>query len=98
MWSPQEGTVATYVVAGTSTIEKMLRASMANTIVLLEGVLEAENEIDRATVGRIKGLGLNLATLPRDTLYQLQDGIIVELRTKEGRVIQVMSKQKINIE
>jgi len=36
---------------------------MANTIALLEGVLITENEINRAVVGRIKGLGLNLAAL-----------------------------------
>ena len=41
---------------------------MANTIVLVEGELTTENEDDRATVSRIKGLGLNLATLPRDTI------------------------------
>lgn len=76
----------------------MLHVRMANTIVLSKGALAAENEIDRAAVGRIKGLGLNLAALPRDTLYQLQDGITVELHTREGHVIQVMSEQNINIE
>lgn len=60
---------------------------MANTIVLLRGALTTENEVNRAVVGRIKGLGLNLATLLRDTLYQLQNGIIVELHTREGHAI-----------
>jgi len=30
---------------------------MANTIVLPEGALAAENEIDKAAVGKIRGLG-----------------------------------------
>lgn len=42
---------------------------MANTIKLPEGALIVESIEDKAVVGRIKGLGLNLATLPRDTLH-----------------------------
>lgn len=53
---------------------------------------------DRATVGQIKGLGLNLAALLRDILYHLQDRAIVELRAREGRVMQMLSEQRINIE
>ena len=60
---------------------------MANTIMLSEGALKAENEDDRAAVRRIKGLGLNLAALLRDTLYQLQAGITTELYAREGRAI-----------
>lgn len=41
----------------------------ANTIVLLEGALIAKSEENRAVMGWIKGLGLNLASLPQDTLY-----------------------------
>ena len=79
MQAPQEGTVAAYGVAGTSTAEQLLRAKMANTIVLSEGALIVESEEDRAVVGQMKGLGLNLAALSWDTLYQLQDDITVEL-------------------
>ena len=64
MWPPQKGTIATCVATGTSATDQMLHARMDNTIVLLEGALVAENEIDRAVVGKIKGLGLNLAALP----------------------------------
>ena len=46
----------------------------------------------------IKGLGLNLVALPRETLYLLQDGIMTELCARESRAIQVLSEQKINIE
>jgi len=70
---------------------------MANTIVLPEGALLVKKEDDRATMSKIKGLGLNLAALLRDTLYKLQDGIIAELRAKEGHTIKVMSEPKINI-
>lgn len=94
----QERTIATYSAASTSTAKQLLRTKMANTIVLPEGVLAAETETDKAAVGRITGLGLNLAALPRDTLYQLQDGITVELRAREGRTIQVMNEKNINIE
>lgn len=63
VWPPQEGIVVPYGVKGTIVMEQLLRAEMANTIVLLEGALTTESEEDRAVVGRIKGLGLNLATL-----------------------------------
>ena len=76
---PEEGTIATYSTIGTSAVEQLLRANMANTAVLPEGALTTEKEDDRATVGRIMGLGLNLVALPRDTLYQLQYGITTEL-------------------
>jgi len=36
---------------------------MTNTFVFPEGALAATNEFDRAAVGMIKGLGLNLAAL-----------------------------------
>jgi len=65
----------------------MLRARMANTIVLPEGALVSENAMDRVTTNMMKGLGLNLASLLRETLYQLQDDIITELHTRERRAI-----------
>ena len=46
----------------------------------------------------MKCIGLNLVSLPRDTLYQLQDGITVELCARESHTIQFLSEQKINIE
>lgn len=60
---------------------------MDNTIVLPEGALIVESTEDRGVVGRIKGLGLKLATLPRDTLYQLEDEAITELHVREGRIV-----------
>jgi len=44
---------------------------MVHTIVILEGALIAENEEDTTIVGQLTGLGLNLATLPQESLYQL---------------------------
>ena len=64
----QEGTIATYDVAGTSTMEQLLRAKMANTIMLPKGALTTQSMEDRTIVGRIKGVGLNLAALPWDIL------------------------------
>ncbi len=46
----------------------------------------------------LKGLNINLTTLPRDTLYVLQDGITAELRTRESRAVQVLNEKKINME
>ena len=66
---------------------------MANTVVLPEGALTADSMENRVAVGQIKGLGLNLATLPWDILYQLQDRVITELRTREGRVEQMLNEQ-----
>lgn len=98
MWAQQEGTIARYGAAGTSVAEQLLHAKMANTIVLHETVLTTKSEGDRAMVGRIKELGLNLVALLRDTFYQLQDSITTELHAWEGHAIQVLSEKKINIE
>lgn len=61
---PQEGRVAAYGATGTSATEQLLWAKMANTIMLLEGALMIDNAEDRATIGHLEGLGLNLPTLP----------------------------------
>jgi len=81
---PQVGTLSTHLVAGSSPAEQMLCAPMANTIVLPEGALLTTNEVDRFSVSMMKGLGINLATLPCETLYLLQDGIMAELRARES--------------
>jgi len=61
--------MAPYVAAGTSEAEQMLQAQMTNTFVFPEGTLAAANKVDRAMVGRNKGLGLNLVALLQETLY-----------------------------
>lgn len=56
---------------------------MMNTIVLPEGALVTSNEVDRNLVSALKGLDVNLAALPCETLYVLQDGITTELQSRE---------------
>jgi hypothetical protein len=91
----QPGTIATHGATGMSATEQLLQAKMANTIALPAGALITENAEDRAVVGRLTGLGLNLAALPRESLYQLQDSATMELRAREGRAVQVLSEQEL---
>lgn len=71
---------------------------MTNTIVLPDGALITENDADRPMVSSLKGVGSNMVTLPQETLYLLQDGVMEELWARKSRTIQVMSEQCINIE
>jgi len=68
---PQEGTLSTHVIVGTSTVEQMFHARMENTIVLPEGALVSSNVMDQLSLSMMKDLGLNLDALPREMLYQL---------------------------
>lgn len=63
-----------------------------------EGTLAVESKVDRAAMSSMKGIDLNLVALLFETLYQLKDGVIAELRTREGHVIQVLHKKKINMD
>lgn len=63
---------------------------MGNAFILPEGALAAENEDDWAVMSNMKGVGL----MP----FMLQGGVITELRTWEGRAIQVLHEQKINMD
>ena len=85
--------IAAHEATGTSATEQLLWAKMANTIALQVGALTADNVEDRAVVGWLTGLGLNLATLPQDVLYQLHDGTTMELRAREGHAVQILSEQ-----
>jgi len=78
--------------------EEMLCVCTTNTIVLLEGEMVTENEANRPTVSALKWVGINMATLPQETLRVLHDGVIVELRARQGCVLQVLSEQRINME
>lgn len=75
----------------TSAVKQMVCASIMNTFVL-PGAIVAEVE------GDIRGWGMNLLTLPRETLYQLQDGVITELHVREGRTLQILMEHKENLE
>ena len=48
--------------------------------------------MDQISLNMMKDIGLNLATLPWETLYQLQDEIMEKLRAKESCEIQVLSE------
>lgn len=63
-----------------------------DTLVLPEGAVLAEAE------GDMRSWGFNLAALLREALYQLQDGVSLELRAREGRTLQVLSEHKLNLE
>jgi len=45
----------------------------------MKGELTTENEVDRPMISSLKGIRLNMATLPREMLYLLQDGVTIEL-------------------
>ena len=96
--TPQVGSLSTNLIVGTMIIEQMLGTWVTNTIVLPEGALLTTNEVDRPTVSELKGLGINMVALPRETLYVLQDGITADVRVRESRTLQVLSEQKINME
>lgn len=98
MCTPQVGTLSTSLVVGMSMAKEMLHTRMTNTIVLPYGALMRENEADMPMASGLKGIGLNVVVLPRKTLYVLQDRVAAKLRAKEGRALQVMSEQQINIE
>ena len=71
MRTPQAGTLSTSLVIGTMAEEQMLRSWVTNTIVLLEGALMTTDEANKPMVSALKGLNINMATLPWDTLYVL---------------------------
>jgi len=81
-----------HLTEGIAEAEKIVRACKSNTLVLPEGIISAEAE------GDMSGWGLNLAALPRETLYQLEEGITAELRTREGHTLQSLSEQKDKLE
>lgn len=91
MRTPQAGTLSTSLAVGMVAAEKMLYTCMTNTIVLPEGALVTENEVDKPTISALKGVGINMVALPQETLYVLQDRVTAELRDREGRALQVLS-------
>jgi len=69
--TPQAGTLSTSLAIGTMAEEEMLCAPVTNTIMLPEGALVTTNEADKPTVSALKGLSINMATLPWEILYVL---------------------------
>lgn len=66
---PQTSTMAQYVVAGTTEVEQTLCNCIGNTFILPKGELAVANEDDRVAMSSIKGISLNLATLPCKIMY-----------------------------
>jgi len=92
-WS---STTSTSLVPGTSEAAGMVRTRDPWEIVLPNGALIIEIEADRPVVSSLKGVGINLVTLPSEALYLLQDGVIMEMRAHEQHTLQVISEQKVN--
>ena len=65
----------------------MLRKKSSDVLVMLDGALEIENEADRPTISTLKGVGLNLIVLLHEALHLLQDGVIVELSSREHLIL-----------
>lgn len=76
----------------------MLHTKASSVIVLPDGALTIDNEVDRPTISALKGVGLNPAVLPREALHLLQDGVIAELRAREHHALQVITEKWINNE
>lgn len=88
----------TKLAIDTLAAEEMLCTWVNNMIVLLDGALTIQNEANRSTVSSLRGVRLNMAMLPREMLYLLQDGVTIKLKARESHALQVMSEQHINIE
>lgn len=76
----------------------MFHVRMVKIIVFPEGALVSSNVMDQMSLNMMKYIALNLAALPREMLYHLQDGITAELQARESCAIQVLSEKKFNIE
>lgn len=74
----------------------MLRGRDPRAIVMPDGALTIETEVDIPVASSLKRVGLNLAVLPNEALYLLQDSVIMELQAYEQHVLQVINEQKVN--
>lgn len=61
-------------------------------VVLPNGTLTTEAEVDRATVSAIKKFGLNLVVLPSESLHTLLDGVIMEIQAWEQCALNVINE------
>lgn len=79
----QAGAMSTSLTIDTLEGAKMLCVRNSRAIVLPDGAMTIENEVERLTVSTLKGVGLNLEMFPREALHLLQDGVITKLRARE---------------
>lgn len=67
-------------------------------ISLLEGTVQTESEEDCAQLGKIKGMDVNIVTLPLHTLNALHQAVSDKRQIREQRTLAVISKVKLNNE
>lgn len=87
MWTPKVCTFSTNLSLVMGTTEEMLCAHMKNTMVLPEGAPVIKDEADRLMDTLLNGFGINMVVLLQETLYVLQDGLIVELWVRERHML-----------
>lgn len=63
--------MSTSLSIDTSVAKEMLRTRVTNIVLLLDGVLTIENDVDKPMVSSLKGVGLNMTALPQEMLYLL---------------------------
>jgi len=79
--------MSTSLAIDTLAAEEILCTRVSNMVLLLYGALTIENEADRPMVSSLRGVGLNMAVLPWETLHLLYDGVTIELRAWESRAL-----------
>lgn len=82
--------MSTSLAINTLAAKEMLCTRVTSMVVLPDRALTTKNEADRPTIKSLKGEGLNMVALPREMLYILHDGVIVELRDWDSHVLKVM--------
>lgn len=84
--------MSTSLAIDTSEAADMLHVKASSVIMLPDGALTIENEADKPTVSTLKGVGLNLETLPCEALHLLRDGVIAKFRARDHCALQVISE------
>jgi len=84
--------MSTSSAIGTPEAVDMLHTNASSAIVLPDGASTMENGANRHFVSTLKGVALNLVTLPREGLHLLQDGVIAKLRAHKHCTLQVISE------
>jgi len=79
--------VSTSLALGTLEAIGLLCVTTPLAIVLPDGALTTETEVDRPAVNALKRVGLNLVMLPNEVLHLLQDVVITKLQACEQRAL-----------
>lgn len=84
--------MSTSFVPRTLEVAEMVCMLDPQAIVLPDGALTKEAEVDRATFSALNIVGLNLAMLPSEAIHSLQDGVIVELQAREQHALNIINE------